>query len=344
VYGCSNCGYEAELSDEDYDGCCPNCHEHHGEFVKLEEGIFDKLKDKVAGVLDNVTSKLKSREAKADWVLTNALEDYNKATADAKGQLVPDKNNQRFKTFVVVGFNDKDSRGELIKTAPDFDNKNLVIGKNGVQYKDKYADADNIAKGWSMVQGNGPAFIYLAAGKDDDNAVFLCEYFGGELKNDQLEKYFKVVKDHLKGAKLMAKGGMVQDDGTADEQPGATQPSEQVESFNAIMNTLEELHEATLETFISDSLVEAYGNVAGFKLTECAYTDSNFTVDGTIYFTSGNTRKTTYTFTEAYTAEDGKINLHGLNEKLGLDKRFTIIGHTDSAKTFITESFKTTKK
>ena len=57
VYGCSNCGYEIEMDDEEYDGCCPNCHEHHGEFIKLEEGIFDIFK---------------TRAQKAEWILANA--------------------------------------------------------------------------------------------------------------------------------------------------------------------------------------------------------------------------------------------------------------------------------
>jgi lactam utilization protein B len=115
------------------------------------------------------------------------------------------------------------------------------------------------------------------------------------------------------------------------------------ESFDTVMAGLDELNETVLETLISDSLVEAYGNVAGFRLAECCYADEKFTVDGTIHFSSGKTRKTTYTFSEAYVNE-GKISMHGLNEKLGLDKQFTLTGHTDESKTFITESFTYTKK
>jgi hypothetical protein len=114
------------------------------------------------------------------------------------------------------------------------------------------------------------------------------------------------------------------------------------ESLTTIMSGLEELQESTLETYISNSLVEAYGNVAGFRLTECAYSNNKFTVDGTIYFTSGRTRKTTYTFAEGHKAPKGKISLRGLNEKLGLDKQFTITGRIDN-KTLITESFKRSK-
>ena len=331
----------------------------------LEEGIFDKLKDKLANVVDNVTSKLKSREGKADWIRENAMEDYNNIKTDNTGKLIPDEKNQRFKTFVVIGYEEKYTNGKLITTAPSFNNKDLKIGKNGVQNKKNYKDADNIAKGWSMRQGNGPAFIYLAKDVDDDKAVFLCEYFKGELENDQLEKYFDIVKKDLKAGKLMAKGGMENTDDSDEKANVETTNNDEVkdsskvtdtvaednedilqlktESLDTIMSSIEELQEASLENFISSSLVENYKNVAGFRLTSCDYLEENLKVNGTIYFTSGNTRKTTYAFSKAYTNKNGKIILHGLNEKLGLDKQFTIIGQ-EINKTFITESFNFTHK
>ncbi len=113
------------------------------------------------------------------------------------------------------------------------------------------------------------------------------------------------------------------------------------ESLDSIFNDVEELQESALESMISDSLVEMYGNVAGFRLKDCSYDDNKFMVEGIIHFTSGNTRKTTYTFNEAL-VEAGKVTLRGLNEKLGNDKQFFITGYTEN-KTFITESFKTAK-
>jgi hypothetical protein len=113
------------------------------------------------------------------------------------------------------------------------------------------------------------------------------------------------------------------------------------ESLDSIFNDVEELQEAGLESLISSSLVELYGNVAGFRIKECSYGDNKFMVEGVIHFTSGNTRKTTYTFNEALN-EAGNITLRGINEKLGSDKQFFITGHTED-KTFITESFKTAK-
>ena len=114
------------------------------------------------------------------------------------------------------------------------------------------------------------------------------------------------------------------------------------ESFDSVIEGLDEIQESALETLISNSLVESYGNVAGFRLAECAYTGNKFTVDGTIYFTSGNTRKTTYAFTESCKAAKGKISLRGVNEKLGTDKQFILTGRVDN-KTLITESFSRNK-
>jgi hypothetical protein len=382
----------------------------------LQEGIFDKLKDKFTDTVSKIADKLKTREAKANWVLANALEDYNNIKTNKEGELIPDESNQRFGTFVIIGFKNEYSNGKEITSAPSFNNKELVMGMRKPQAVSKYEKADDIAKGWSMSQGNGPAFIYLAKNAEDDKAVFLCEYFKGELVNDQLEKYFEVVKKHLKGAKLMARGGM--DDSTEEalEKEGSLnlenakskdlkffateifnhfnkkysidvvdgykihiintktditaeinkvnalaennqeaiaekltdgtyayklKPVEETpatESLSAIMDNLEELQESTLEAMISDSLVEAYGNVAGFRLKDCTYLNEKFKVNGTIHFTSGNTRTTSYIFTEALNAADGKFELQGFNEKLGLDKQFTLKGYTEN-KTFITESF-----
>jgi hypothetical protein len=121
----------------------------------------------------------------------------------------------------------------------------------------------------------------------------------------------------------------------------AEENSKREESLDTIFNGLEELQESALEGMISDSLIELYGNVAGFRLKDCSYEDKKFMVEGVVHFTSGNTRKTTYTFNEALVEAD-KITLRGLNEKLGNDKQFFITGYTEN-KTFITESFKTAK-
>ena len=114
------------------------------------------------------------------------------------------------------------------------------------------------------------------------------------------------------------------------------------ESLDNVFAKVDELKETALESMISDSLVEMYGNVAGFRLKDCSYADNKFMVEGVIHFASGKTRNTTYTFNEAF-IDANKVTLRGLNEKLGADKQFYITGYSEN-KTFITESFKTAKK
>lgn len=115
----------------------------------------------------------------------------------------------------------------------------------------------------------------------------------------------------------------------------------QEESLENVFAEVDELQEAALEAMLSDSLVEMYGNVAGFRIRDCSCVDNKLMVEGVIHFTSGKTRNTAYTFNEAF-VKAGEITLRGLNEKLGTDKHFYIAGHTEN-KTFITESLKVTK-
>ena len=179
---------------------------------ELAEGIFDKLKDKFAKTIEKVTDSLKSREDKADWLLANAKVDYNKIQVDEAGECIPDESNQRFGAFMVVGFTNRYANGKVITMAPSFNNKDLVKGMDRPQLKKKYAEADDIAKGWSQEAGNGPAFIFLAKDEKDKKPAFLCQYFDGNLELDQLEKYFETVKKSLEGAKLRARGGDTSND------------------------------------------------------------------------------------------------------------------------------------
>ena len=370
----------------------------------LEEGIFDKVKNGLSKAKDKFTkfldTQLKSRASAADWLLKSALEDYSAASVNDDGSVAAAVDNRKFTKFIVIGYADTDTSGKKLKVAPAYNSTALVKKQKYPEVKDTYADAEKVAKGWSMIDGNGPAFVYLAKTDKGDGAAFLCQYFNGAVdeKSDQLNKYLDTVRRSLTGSKLQAKGGTDQSD-TRKVKADAVKPGMKIklpngneievtsaekvtdafgdemysiaaknaegtestfskaatyeftvardsiknESLDTFMAGLDELQESTLETLIANSLVEAYGNVAGFKLTDCAYSDSKFTVDGTIYFTSGNTRKTTYAFTESVET-NGKVSLHGLNEKLGKDKQFTLTGHTDNNKTFIAESFTYTKK
>ena len=193
---------------------------NEGDLGKLGKTIAKKLKqtgqkikDKASTAIDNFADKTQTREEKADFILKNAREDYE--------NIDPDGEDRRFETFVILCYQERYSNGKLITMAPSYKNKDLVLGKNGIQEKAKYADADKIAKGWSMTQGNGPAYIYMAKGTDDKKAVFLCEYFQGELENDQLEEYFQAVKTNLEGGTLRKKGGF---DEESEEQTPEAEP------------------------------------------------------------------------------------------------------------------------
>lgn len=172
--------------------------------IKRAKQIGSNIKNNLSTAIDKYAEKVQTREEKADWVLANARKDYDKIKVNQAGELVPDEPNQRFKAFVIIGYTNKYSNGKVITMAPSFNNKDLIMGMKRPEVKKAYKDADSIAKGWSMKQGNGPAFIFLAEDPEDENAVFLCEYFQGELEYDQLEKYFNVVKKDLEGGKLIS--------------------------------------------------------------------------------------------------------------------------------------------
>ena len=361
---------------------------------KLLKTLGKNIKNKVNKVsksistgIDKFADKSMRREEKAEWILEHAIKGTDK----------------RFEVFIVIGYANTFINGKPIDSAPKPENNDLKVGMKYPEVKDNYKDADNVAKGWSMRQENGPARIYLAKSKNDPEAVYLCEYFKGDLvqRYDRLEEIFANVKNDLEGKDLEARGGLDQSNVKQvkaselkkgmvvvfeDETSGEVQEvgksklkadcisakiklsDDSIESLivnadfeiqvqrdsiknesmgkqgnsslESVVSTLEELHEASLEHQIANSLITAYGNVAGFKLQNCSYLKEQLNLDGIIYFTSGNTRKTTYTFTEALSDKTGKINLTGSNKKLGLDKQFTITGRVDKkSKTFITESF-----
>ena len=177
---------------------------------------------KLSDILSKIKTGLKTRTQKANWIVKMALEDGGTLVQSDKNELVPKEDSRRFEEFVVTGFADRFDTGVLIEKAPAWDNKNLVLGKNGLQEFDDYAKAEKFAQGWSQRQGGGPAFIYLAKDKADAKAVFLCEFFKGKLEKDQLDRYVEVVRKDLEGAKLISTSGASVDDTTEESSSEAS--------------------------------------------------------------------------------------------------------------------------
>ncbi len=152
------------------------------------------------------------------------------------------------------------------------------------------------------------------------------------LKSDEFKK---PISDTAVRAMLNA------DKEKAEKETDETTKEPKEESLDKVFEDIEDLKEADLENMLSNSLIEMYSNVAGFRIKDCSFADNKFMVEGVIHFTSGKTRKTTYTFNEAFVKAD-KVTLRGLNEKLGADKHFYVTGHAND-KIFFTEALKVTK-
>lgn len=378
--------------------------------AKKAKQAGQKIKSKASDAIDKFADNTMTREEKADWVMQCTLKPGVKEVAiDNDGKAIPDERDRKFDTYVVIGYKGYYSDGQTIGMSPTRTNKDLVVGMSEPQFRDTYTAAEELAKGWSMEQKGGPAFILLTKGKDISEAAYLCQYFKGELdaKQDQLEKYFQAAKKDLEGKARIAKGGGIKDgqsvvepktieraastlevgdiivlgktsaeileiseskfqagsrtikvkmaDGDTDvatfkgDQKVTTIIKASNESLEtaanelvSIMENLDEFNENTLEALISQSLVEAYKNVAGFRLTNCEYLNEELVVKGKVFFESGALRELAYKFTRAL-SDDKEITFTGLNEKLGIDRSFSLTGTTKD-NIFIAESFKQVKK
>lgn len=374
--------------------------------VKKGKQTAGKVGDAVSKSVDKFADNTMTREEKADWVMHNTLKpEVKRVEVDNDGNVIPNEKDQKFDTYVVIGYKGYYSDGDPINMSPTRSNEDLVIGMPEPQFRKTYTEAEELAKGWSMDQKGGPAFILLTKGQDIGAAAYLCQFFKGELdaKQDQLENYFKAAKQDLEGKAHITKGGGIKggqdgpktearqasaikvgdiivlgktaakvtkvseskfqagswtievQDGDGDTDTVTFKGTQKVtvvissgeanESYTAraaslssIMENLEELNEDALEALVSQSLIEAYKNVAGFRLTGCNYLNDTLTVTGTVFFESGCSRELSYKFTSAAVKND-QIAFKGLNEKLGQQKNFFLVGKADN-KVFIAESFR----
>ena len=188
--------------------------------AKKAKQIGQKIKGKASNAIDKFADNTMTREEKAQWVLTHTLKpNVKEVEIDNEGKVIPDENDQKYHTFVVIGYKGYYSNGRTITMAPSPKGKDLVIGMSEPQFREAYAEAEELAKGWSMEQKGGPAFIFLAKDKNDSEAAFLCQFFKGELvkEQDQLEAFFTKAKQDLEGKAHITKGGGVS--GNSAQEP-----------------------------------------------------------------------------------------------------------------------------
>jgi len=130
-------------------------------------------------------------------------------------------------------------------------------------------------------------------------------------------------------------------DETAEKEE--TDSAEEVDKVIKTWESLEDLHEASLDDHISDYLTEVYSNVDSFQTTACSQEDNKLIVEGNILFKSGNSRKTTFEFTENKEAEKenaSQVIYEGLNKDFADAPAFTLKGIAEeNGKILVTESF-----
>ena len=88
LYHCDDCGYEVELTDNEYTGMCPACHEHHG-FYAVEESLneedeqepytYDQVEKDLRSITHNFTDESGTVECQYEEEMKHAisiLDDY----------------------------------------------------------------------------------------------------------------------------------------------------------------------------------------------------------------------------------------------------------------------------
>ena len=102
-----------------------------------------------------------------------------------------------------------------------------------------------------------------------------------------------------------------------------------------VFEMLEDFDEVSMNSCMTKALTEVYSNVKNFEMTECSLNESSLVVEGKINFNSGNTRETSFVFTEG---KESKV-LCGINEDLDKNGSFNICYGIDNNKMFV-ESLK----
>lgn len=180
--------------------------------IKGTKKTANKANNAFGEIANKALDKSMTREEKADWVLSHTLKPgVKEVDIDNDGNAIPDENDARFDTYIVIGYKGYYSSGRTITAPPSIKNKDIVIGMAEPEARETYAEAEELAKGWSMEQKGGPARIFLSNGTNDSEATFLCQFFKGALdtEQDKLEILFQAAKKDLEGKAHIAKGGGV---------------------------------------------------------------------------------------------------------------------------------------
>jgi len=160
----------------------------------LTEGVFDKIKDKVGAALKKPLGTVDC----ADWILENALKDYEKENSD---------DNLQFNYFLAICFENTYTDGKEITKAPKWDNPKLLPIKNRSKKYSSYKGAEAYGKAESSKADCGAVIIYLANEKHADELAYLSIYFDGDRQKDQdqIDTYYEEVAKAIAASKRYQK-------------------------------------------------------------------------------------------------------------------------------------------
>ena len=114
------------------------------------------------------------------------------------------------------------------------------------------------------------------------------------------------------------------------EEPEAAEEGEEEE--------FDEFDEESFDQMGESYMRKVYDNIKSYKTTAVTESGNTLIVEGLITFTSGNTKKTTYTFSNPKMMKGDKVVLEGFNKTFSKTKKaFSLKGKIENNK-FITES------
>jgi hypothetical protein len=235
--------------------------------IKGTKKTADKANNAFGELADKALDKSMTREEKADWVMTHTLNpDVKRIQLDNEGKIIPNQKDQKYDTYVVIGYDGDFSDGDPITASPTYDNEDLVVGMPQPQFRRTYTEAEELAKGWSMDQKGGPAMIFLTKGKEISACKYLCQFFKGELdtRQDQLEALFQKAKQDLAGKEHITKGGGVK--GGAGEPKTAQKKASELQVNDVVVRGKE---------YVKVTKVEDSAFTPGAKEIELTDNDGN---------------------------------------------------------------------